>query len=132
MAKAKAPSGQKRRPRRTDRRGKRPAAARFHLPALLRPQGTLGGIPPDAWYVSNLAVDPAARGRGIGSALLQDAELIARGRRAASVCLDVEAASLSAIRLYGRSGYAVERTSPIVTVSGRRFQTLRMSKRLDG
>lgn len=53
----------------------------------------------------SVAVDPAMRGRGIGAALLADAEAIARATGAASMRLEVRADNPEAIALYRSRGY---------------------------
>ena len=57
--------------------------------------------------VMTVAVTPAARGRGLGRRLLDELEVRAAARRAASVMLEVRADNTSAIGLYERAGYAV-------------------------
>lgn len=67
--------------------------------------------PPDAsraYYVSNLAVAKHARGRGVGSGLMQHAHEAARHAGAETVGLEVLIDNTVAIRLYERHGY-VER-----------------------
>ncbi|MFA6028310.1 MAG: GNAT family N-acetyltransferase [Elusimicrobiota bacterium] len=100
------------------------------LPALLRLQGSIGRIPADSFYVSNVAVDPAARGRGIGEALLADAERTALAQGAASLCLDVEADNAGALKLYARLGFTIESTTPLMRIGGRSFALHRMVKPL--
>jgi ribosomal-protein-alanine N-acetyltransferase len=51
----------------------------------------------------NIAVDPDARGRGIGSALLE--ELFSRGGHDAGYTLEVRTSNAPAIRLYERFGF---------------------------
>jgi ribosomal protein S18 acetylase RimI-like enzyme len=53
----------------------------------------------------SLASDPAARGRGVGGALLEAAEAAARRRRCRAMRLEVRADNAAAIRLYERHGY---------------------------
>ena len=60
--------------------------------------------------VMTVAVTPAARGRGLGWRLLDELEVRAAARRAASVMLEVRADNTSAIGLYERAGYAVVST----------------------
>jgi GNAT superfamily N-acetyltransferase len=50
-------------------------------------------------------VEPAARGRGIGGALVEAVTGWARGRGAARMCLDVTVTNGPAIRLYQRCGF---------------------------
>ncbi len=54
-----------------------------------------------------IAVAPAWRGRGVGTALLQAAEDWARGQGVERMALDLDAANEGALRLYERHGYTV-------------------------
>jgi ribosomal-protein-alanine N-acetyltransferase len=63
------------------------------------------------WFVldeaelANLAVLPAARGRGIGSALLGAALAAAEARGATTMYLEVRASNRAALALYGSRGF---------------------------
>ena len=57
--------------------------------------------------LSDLWVDPAVAGRGIGSALLHAADEVVRARGFDTIRLQVLTANTRAIRLYERHGYAV-------------------------
>lgn len=59
-----------------------------------------------------LAVDPAARGRGLGEALLRRAMDEAANRGAARVSLEVRADNAAAIALYRRLGFGGETRLP--------------------
>jgi len=61
-----------------------------------------------AAYIQTLEVDPEARRRGVGGALLDGIEGSARGAGAALIRLHVEAANAAAIRLYEAQGYRCE------------------------
>lgn len=60
--------------------------------------------------IMTVAVAPPARGHGLGRKLLDELEVRAVARRAASVMLEVRADNSSAIGLYERAGYAVVST----------------------
>jgi ribosomal protein S18 acetylase RimI-like enzyme len=102
----------------------------MRLPGLLELQKSIGDIPLDSYYISNVAVEPSARGRGIGQTLIDDAERSARASGASSLCLDVEADNPKAQRLYERLGFRVESASVEVSVGGRKFSLRRMVKPL--
>ena len=55
----------------------------------------------------SIAVDGAARGRGLATAMLDDAEAIARRRGAARLGLEVRTDNADAIRLYEKRGYVM-------------------------
>ena len=59
----------------------------------------------DEFVVDSLAVDPAYRGRGVGTALLQKAEERARSMGKRTMSLGVVGENEGAIRLYERQGY---------------------------
>jgi [ribosomal protein S18]-alanine N-acetyltransferase len=55
----------------------------------------------------SVAVDPAARGRGLGARLLAAAEQAARRSGATSLRLEVKERNRTALALYGKSGYGI-------------------------
>ncbi|OUM95349.1 MAG: hypothetical protein A9Z00_08310 [Thermobacillus sp. ZCTH02-B1] len=66
-----------------------------------------------AWlHIDLLAVEPESRGRGIGSALLAEAEAYGRSRRCASAVLFVDDGNDRAHRFYLRAGYRTVRYWP--------------------
>lgn len=72
-------------------------------------------VPPtraDMFYIGNVAVSPALRGRGIGQQIME--HMHAEGRRqGATLCaLDVSAANPRAEALYTRMGYRVVKENP--------------------
>jgi ribosomal protein S18 acetylase RimI-like enzyme len=75
-------------------------ATRLHLAgqALLK-------LKPDDFYISRVATAPAARGRGIGAYLLDEAEREARGLGHSRIVLEVSPTSTAAVQLYRRAGY---------------------------
>lgn len=63
---------------------------------------------PSSWYVWDVAVHEAFRGRGIGEATMLLAEDVARSQGAAVLRLNVFAYNDPAIRLYRRLGYVTD------------------------
>jgi ribosomal-protein-alanine N-acetyltransferase len=57
----------------------------------------------DDWHLMNIAVDPSARRRGIGTGLLE--AMLARGGHDAAYTLEVRASNQAAIALYERFGF---------------------------
>ncbi len=99
------------------------------LPLFLQTKGRIGQIAEGEYYISNLAVYPAHRGKGIGTALLLMAEESARASGAARITLDVEVENQKAVRLYRRMGYAIAQESS-VRLRDRVFRFYRMGKAL--
>ena len=69
---------------------------------------------PDTGVISDLSVIPAARGRGLGSALLSTGLRALAERGVARVILDVDAENrYNAVALYERAGMRVQDRSPV-------------------
>jgi ribosomal protein S18 acetylase RimI-like enzyme len=60
------------------------------------------------WILNDLFVDPAARGQGVGEALLEHARRFAEETGARSLMLETAVDNLSAQRLYERLGWVRE------------------------
>jgi ribosomal protein S18 acetylase RimI-like enzyme len=67
---------------------------------------------PARLLIDLLAVDPESRGRGIGSALLREAEIHGRSRRCQAAVLYVDEGNDRALRFYHRAGYRTVRFWP--------------------
>jgi len=67
----------------------------------------LGLLAADEAEVLNIAVDPPARGKGVGAALLESMLEELRRAGARSVFLEVRRSNEAAIRLYRRSGFEI-------------------------
>jgi ribosomal-protein-alanine N-acetyltransferase len=57
----------------------------------------------DVWHLMNIAVDPADRGQGVGTALLE--QMVARAGEDAAYTLEVRPSNATAIALYERFGF---------------------------
>lgn len=75
-------------------------------------------VPDTDFYLMALAVDPDARGNGIGSILLADVDERARAANCTRVALDVDNDNSDARRLYERQGMTVEKSSPRLPLIG--------------
>jgi ribosomal-protein-alanine N-acetyltransferase len=62
--------------------------------------------------IYDLVVAPKARGQGIATALVREAERVARGRGITSMALEVRATNQEARCLYERCGYTPEEDLP--------------------
>jgi ribosomal protein S18 acetylase RimI-like enzyme len=69
-------------------------------------------VPTGDFYVRGLAVEPAHRSAGIGTALLGELEESARAAGSERLALDVAAKNRGARRLYDRVGMTAEAESP--------------------
>ena len=79
---------------------------------VLRPYSELEDA--DSLYISGIALDPACRGQGIGTRLLEAAEARARAldlKRLSLICYERNA---PALRLYARLGYTEVDRRPLV------------------
>jgi ribosomal protein S18 acetylase RimI-like enzyme len=75
------------------------------LPALLVPLHELMTLAPNTWYVHVLAAYPEHRGRGLGTALLREADRRAAATGTRGLSLVVSDTNTGARRLYERRGY---------------------------
>jgi ribosomal protein S18 acetylase RimI-like enzyme len=100
------------------------------LGPLLRMQSTIGRIGADEYYISNVAVFPDHRGRGIGAMLIARAGAEARSAGSRAVVLDVEIDNPDAQRLYERLGFRVVSETPAVVLNGHEFALRRMAMAL--
>jgi len=100
------------------------------LGPLLKMQSTIGRIAGNEYYVSNVAVEPDHRGRGIGARLVARARAEAERSGLRSIVLDVEADNPRAQRLYERLGFRVVSETPAVLLEGQMFALRRLEMRL--
>ncbi len=106
------------------------AAVREHQFDLLEEDGQLVGVietalHPDHLWVENVAVHPDAQQRGLGKALLAEAETRARAAGLLEIRLLTNGAFATNIALYQRVGYEVTHTDPFMGGT-----TVYMTKRL--
>jgi ribosomal protein S18 acetylase RimI-like enzyme len=63
------------------------------------------GVDDEGFYVDNVAVDPSHQGSGVGRALLEHAEAVARRRRFDSIYLYTHELMTENRAIYSRAGY---------------------------
>ena len=99
--------------------------------AAVEPVGLVLGRrrPPDTAMLFSMWVDPAARGRGVGSLLLDAVADWGSGWGAREVVLWVFESNAAAIRLYERVGYERIEQGPDAE-SGRSWNALAMRQRI--
>jgi ribosomal protein S18 acetylase RimI-like enzyme len=84
------------------------------VPAPIRPLLALEAKATGRWYVNVLAVDPAARRRGVATRLLAEADILARRAGTLGPCLTVADSNVDARRLYRAAGFAEVAAEPMV------------------
>lgn len=87
------------------------------VPDVLRPLLELEGEAPGSWYINQLAVFAAHRGKGIGAALVANAEERASRDGADALSLIVEDTNEGARRLYRRLGFEDTAGRPFVGIA---------------
>lgn len=91
-----------------------PAPIDPDTPPIFVPLLELENLAPGSWYLNVLATYAEFRGRGIGSALLAQAETIARSAGRPSISLIAEDTHQDALRLYRAKGYTEVARRPVV------------------
>lgn len=87
-----------------------------------------GHMPPNAYYIKGLAVDPVHRRKGIAAHLMQHAEALARQAWCTQMVLDVRTMNDGAIAFYEACGYQKTAQTPTVLYQGEEFGFYRMEK----
>ncbi len=98
------------------------------LPHLLKAEKVLTSPRKGDFYVSNVAVYPEFRSRGVATALLLDAEKRAIDAKANRLVLDVEAENSPALNLYRKLGFQEEGHLRSVRIRGTEFHFLKMAR----
>ncbi len=75
------------------------------MPPIFVPLLELEALAPGAWYLNVLATDAAFRGKGLGSALLGQAEAVAVAAGHTTISLIAADTHQDALRLYQAKGY---------------------------
>jgi ribosomal protein S18 acetylase RimI-like enzyme len=87
-------------------------------PELVRPLAELEALAPGHWYVNVLAVHPEFRRRGVGAALLAQANVLGKAADAKAQAIIVAAENEPAVRLYDKVGYREIARRPIRAFPG--------------
>lgn len=91
-----------------------PAPVAPDTPPLFVPLLELEALAPGSWYLNVLATYEPFRGRGLGSALLAQADAIAAGAGHDSISLIAEDTHHDALRLYRARGFTEIARRPLV------------------
>ncbi|PKN20538.1 MAG: hypothetical protein CVU71_01745 [Deltaproteobacteria bacterium HGW-Deltaproteobacteria-6] len=87
----------------------------------------LGPPAPDEYLISNIALAPEFRNRGLGKALIQEAVRQARQDGCERLILDVMASNTAAMRCYTKNGFAVTQKWPMIKMKENQFIFYRMA-----
>ena len=82
------------------------------------------------FYISNIAIYPQFRRRGIATLLLRHCENLARKAGNTKIALDVEPSHEPAMQLYHSFGMKMIGGPKLTTIDGKNFKFLRMEKAL--
>lgn len=102
----------------------------FNLPALLKAQSLLLPIPRKSIYISNLAVFPEFRGKGVGKALIEYVIFYAKSKGYEKVLLDVGVENKTAMNLYEKLGFKIVAKTNLVKIKNYNFCFYRMERTL--
>ena len=83
------------------------------IPVFLKTRDVVGLLPKGSYYISNVAVYPEYRGRGVGKKLFFEAEKNARKAGADMIALDVETDNFKAIAIYKKNGFVIEKENSV-------------------
>lgn len=100
----------------------------FKLKSFLKLNATVGSLNIDEYYISNVAVYPRYRGKGIGKKLMSIAEEEAKMADKKRMVLDVEKDNTVAIGLYKKLGYKIIKEFSITLQNNKNLYFYRMIK----
>ena len=83
------------------------------IPVFLKTKDVVGFLSKGNYYISNVAVYPEYRGRGIGKKLFFEAEKNARKAGSDTLALDVETDNFKAIAIYKKNGFVIEKENSV-------------------
>ncbi len=89
---------------------------------------TVGDLPENSYYISNIATSEEFRHKGAARLLMNDAETEAKKRFCDKLILDVEPENSAAVSLYKSLGYTTDDTFFIPFRSGFNLNLIRMIK----
>lgn len=97
---------------------------------MIKVYKNMGGLLEDEYLISNIAVYPEYRKRGLGKMLIDEAKRLAKGRRKNKLVLDVMADNKTALLFYTNVGFVIERARPSFQVNKRVFEYYKMSLKI--
>ena len=90
-----------------------PEPAGPEIPDVFVAVNELETLAPGYWYINFVATVPESRGKGLGTALLDEAEARARDSGCPGLALVIFASNAAAIRAYMRAGYRERARRPL-------------------
>lgn len=96
---------------------------------MIKAHRAMGSLESNEYGISNIAIVPEFRNRGLGEVLIQEAVRQAQQERCSKLVLDVSASNAAAIRCYAKNGFAVTQKRPPFKVNGRQFIFYKMETR---
>lgn len=90
----------------------KPEPVGYEVPAAFAGVNELQTLVPGYWYINVLAVEPEARRHGLGTALLNEAEVQAQNSDCPGMALIVVATNTGAIGAYTQAGYREKARRP--------------------
>ena len=84
------------------------------LPDFIRPLAELEQCVPGSYYINMLACYPRFRGQGIGTALMNIVDELARQQGCTLASIEVFSENSGAVRLYQRLGYSIVDKRPLI------------------
>ena len=102
----------------------------MRMRALKWSDDVLGKMGEETYYVSNLALYPEFRNKGLGTGLLHHVEELAKKAGAKKLDVDVETANENAIRFYKRFGMSIIGEPKLITIDGTEYSHIRLTKAL--
>ena len=98
--------------------------------SLIKFNATVGRMHDGEYYISNIATYPRYRGRGMGKALILEAEKEAKMVAAKRIVLDVEKENISAVNFYLKLGYKMIKEFSISLQRDKILHFYRMTKEM--
>ncbi|MEA2077064.1 MAG: GNAT family N-acetyltransferase [Candidatus Marinimicrobia bacterium] len=100
------------------------------LSVFLKLNRTVGKLNNGEYYISNIAIYPKYRGKGIGKRLLLENELWAKSTGAERIVLDVEKDNVNAMRFYKNSAYKILKEFSVSIQKNKTIIFYRITKKL--
>jgi len=98
------------------------------LSRIKKAYSAFGPLASGEYLISNIAIVPDLRNRGLAQVLLNEALRLARNEGCTKLVLDVRSLNTAAIKCYQKSGFAITRERPAVKIDREEFIYYRMER----